>query len=365
MLFLSIVVFVIVISILIISHEFLHFLTAKRLNVKVEEFCIGFPPRIFTKKRGDTIYSIGILPGGGFVKVWGLDLKEKEPSSFYQKTIKKRAAIVLAGVLGNFLLAIILFSIGFSIGLPEVIKGKVPAGAKDVGILIVEVAKDSPAQVADIKIGDKIVKIENPKTNLQRKIREIEDVQNFTKFSLGEEILLTLQRGNKILVKKVIPRENPPPQEGPIGIGMVKTARISYPLPRAILKGFSYTFLLIKETIKFFFEVIKEIILKRKIVEGVELTGPVGIGILISQMMELGWIYVLQFTAILSLNLAILNILPFPALDGGRLVFLLVEKIRKRPVKLEIENFVNQIGFALLAILMIIITFRDIQKLFH
>lgn len=365
MLFLNIVVFIIIISILIISHELFHFLTAKKLNVKVEEFCIGYPPRVFSLKRGDTAYSIGLLPGGGFVKVLGLDSRKEEPFSFYRKTVKKRALIVLAGTLANFLLAIILFSVGFSFGFPEAIKDGVPEGAKDVGILIAEVAQNSPAQTAGIKIGDKVVKIQDPKTNLQIEIKEIEDIQNFTKFYLGKEILLTLQRGNNRLIKKVIPRKNPPPGEGPIGIGMVKTARISYPLPRAILKGFQYTFLLIKEILKFFFKIIKEAVLRREIIEGVELAGPIGIGILISQMIELGWIYVLQFTAILSLNLAILNILPFPALDGGRLVFLLVEKIRKKPVKIEIENFVNQIGLVLLAILMIIVTFRDIQKLFH
>lgn len=362
MLFLSIIIFILVVSIVIISHEFFHFIAAKRVGAKVEEFCIGYPPRILKKKKGDTTYSVGLFPGGGFVKIRGVDTREKKLSSFYSKTLKERFIIIFAGVVANFLLAIIFFSIGFSIGLPEVIESNIPTGAKDIGISIVEITKNSPAEAAGIKIGDKIIRMQEQKTGEEIVIKEMVDVKNFTTKHLGEELILILKRGDKILEKWVTPRQDPPKNEGPIGIGMVKTARIPYPWYRAVLKGIENTFLLTKKTVEYAFEAVKGIIIGKPI-EGVEFTGPIGIGVLISQMIELGWIHVLQFTAILSLNLAIVNILPFPALDGGRLIFLLIEKVRKHPISPKIENLINNIGFALLIILMVIVSFRDIKRL--
>lgn len=363
MLFLSIIFFIIILGVLIFLHEFSHFISAKRAKVKVEEFCIGFPPKIFKVRKGETIYSLGLFPFGGFVKIFGEESREEKPGSFFEKSVGTRARIISAGVIANFLLAFILFSIGFHFGLPQQIQGKVPEGAKEVGISIVGIAQNSPAEKAKIKIGDKIIKIRNPKLAIQKDIKEAEDVQNITRKSLGQELILTLKRGNKLLEKKVTPRENPPESEGPIGIALIKTGRVPYHWPKAILKGARSIFSLAGMTIKALFEITKGAILGKR-VEEVELAGPIGIFPLFSQMIELGWIYVLQFTAILSLNLAILNIFPFPALDGGRLLFLLIEKIRKAPLKIEIENLVNRIGFAILIILMIIITFRDIKRLF-
>lgn len=351
-------------SILIISHELFHFFSAKGVGAKVEEFCIGYPPRIFKKKKGDTTFSIGILPIGGFVKIQGIDTREGKHSSFFSKSIKERFIVIFSGVVANFLLAIILFSIGFSVGLPEAMEDIVPPGAKEVGISIVGIAENSPAEIAGFKIGDKIIKIREQKTKTEIKIGETEDVQDFAEDYVGEEIVIILQRGDEIIEKKVIIRTNPPKNEGRIGIVMVKTARVSYPWHTAVLKGIKNTFLLTKATFEYVLKAIKGAITREPVV-GVEFAGPIGIGILVSQMIELGWIYVLQFTAILSLNLAIINILPFPALDGGRLVLLLIEKIRKRPVSPKIEDLINNIGLAILMILMMVVSFHDIRRLFQ
>jgi len=363
MLFLTIVIFILVISIVIISHEFFHFIVAKKTNLVVEEFCIGYPPRVFKKKIGETTYSIGLLPGGGFVKIQGMDDSEKKESySFYSKSLKARFFIVLAGVMANFLLAMILFSIGFSIGLPEAIEDEIPAGAQDIGISIVEVAENSPAQISGIKIGDKVLRIQEPISGEEKEIKEVWDVKNFTEKHLGQKLVITLKRGNQILEKEVLARKNPPQDEGPIGIVMVKTARISYPWYKAISKGVENTFWLTRATIEYVLRAIRGAIIGKPL-KGVELTGPIGIGILVSQMINLGWIYVLQFTAILSLNLAIINILPFPALDGGRLIFLFIERIRRNPINPRIENLINNIGFVLLLILMLIVSFQDLKRL--
>jgi len=221
------------------------------------------------------------------------------------------------------------------------------------------------AEKSGIKIGDKILQIatKNAQNSEVIKIENIEDIQNFTNKHLGEIVVLTIKRGNQTLNIETTPRVNPPQGEGSLGIALTKTARIAYPWYEAIAKGFQYSFQLVGATIDAFFQIIKGAIIGQPI-KGVELAGPIGIGGLVSQMITLGPIYVIQFTAILSINLFILNLIPFPALDGGWLLFLLLEKIRKKPIKLETEALANQIGFALLILLMIIVTLNDLQKLF-
>lgn len=261
-----------------------------------------------------------------------------------------------------------MFSFCFYFGFPEAIEEKVPSKAKEIAVQIIAITPNSPAMKADLAIGDKILKVRNFKNpKVYKEIRETQDLLNFSKANAGEEIILTIKRGKEILEKKLIPRKDYLPSvervEGPIGIALVRTAVISYPFPENILKGFESTFFLTGTILFFFGKTIKNIIIGEKI-EGVEIIGPIGIGGLVSQMINLGLIHLIYFVAILSLNLAIINALPFPALDGGRLLFLLIEKIKKAPIKIEIENLINQIGFIILIILMIIITIRDIGKLF-
>lgn len=375
--FTTVFVFILILGVLIFVHEFFHFITAKRNGIRVEEFGMGLPPRIcgFYRENGkkhffwgnkkiettSTIYSLNWIPFGGFNNIYGMDSRIKEPGSFWTKSVGVRAKVIFAGVLGNFLLACLLFSAVFASGAPQAIEGEVPEGAFDVGVQIVQILPESPAQLAGIKVGDKIIKMESSGESIT--IKEVQDIQNFTNQHLDETIILTVQRGNEVLEISVVPRSNPPEGEGAMGIALAKTARVPYPLPQAILKGCEYSFWLVGATINAFFEMIKGAIIGQPIT-GVELAGPIGIGNLVSQMVALGPMYVVQFTAILSINLFILNILPFPALDGGHLLFLLIEKIKKTPVKQEVEILLNQIGFALLMLLMIVVTLKDIQKLF-
>lgn len=387
--FLTIIVTVFIFGILVLTHEFFHFIAAKRSGVKVEEFGIGYPPRligIFKKGKKweiifgskgieteTTIYSLNFIPFGGFNKIYGMEEESSaivnKALSFRKKSIGTRAKIIVAGVAGNFLLAVFLFGVGFYFGFPQVIEGKAPKEAKDVGVQIISVNKDSPAQAADIKIGDKIIQLRSflPVTEESgsevKIVQEVNDIQEFTQEHLGEKIILTIKRGDKILEKEIIPRENPPEGEGSMGVGLVKVGIISYPWYSAFLKGIEHTFILAGTMIEVFFHLIKGVLIGKPL-PGVEFAGPIGVTLLISDMLEIGWIYVLNFTAILSLNLTILNLLPFPALDGGYLLLLLIEKIRKAPVKIEIENLINQIGFVMLIILMIIVTVKDIGRLF-
>ena len=360
---LTIIVFILILGILIFAHEFGHFISAKKSGVKVEEFGFGFPPRVFGFKKGETTYSLNLFPIGGFVKIYGEERGEKITKSkraFYNRPAWQRAIILVAGVFMNLLIAAVFLSIVHSIGVPSFIEKGQEANYRNIQIQIVEAAKNSPAERAGIRIGDAILGLSFGQESVQ--VKEIEDVQNFIAGHIGEEINFTLKRGDEIFQKIMIPRANPPEGEGATGIAMAKTGLISYPWYKAIIKGFETAGKLIVTMISLFYLLIKTLILKGAMIG--EVAGPVGIAVLTSQVVKLGLVYVLQFAAILSINLAIINVIPFPALDGGRLLFLLIEKIKGKPIKFKTERLANTIGFAILILLIIIITFRDIIKLF-
>jgi len=360
---LTIIVFILILGILIFAHELGHFISAKKSGVKVEEFGFGFPPRIFAFKKGETTYSLNLFPVGGFVKIFGEERGDKISTSkraFYNKPAWQRAIILFAGVFMNFLLAAVFFSIVHGIGTPGIVEQGQETNYRNIQVQIIEIAKDSPAEKAGIKIGDSILGISFNQETVQ--VKEVEDVQNFIAGHIGEEITFSLKTGNEIFSKNIVPRPNPPQGEGAVGIAMAKTGLISYPWYTAIVKGFQTAGQMVVTMITLFWLLIKTLISKGTMIG--EVAGPVGIYSLTSQFIKLGLVYVLQFTAILSINLAIINILPFPALDGGRLLFLLIEKIKGKPIKFKTEKLANSIGFAILILLMIVITFRDIIKLF-
>ncbi len=357
---LTIVVFLLILGLLIFVHELGHFIMAKRAGAKVEEFGFGFPPRVFGKKVGETIYSLNLIPLGGFVKILGEGGEErKNPKSFANKSIFQRFKVLIAGVVMNLVLAAVLLSIGFSLGLPTIVEeGK--EGIGEAKIQIVSVAPNSPAAAAGIKIGDEIRQLTINK--LQFAINSVEKVQNLTKDYAGREITLGIKRGGENLEFKLAPRKVPPEGEGPMGVALAKVALISYPWYKAIWLGFITTLNLIFAFILAFAKLLKDLIFGGILTA--EVSGPVGIAVLTSQMTKLGFIYVLQFTAIISINLAIINAFPFPALDGGRILFLVIEKIKGSPVSQKLERMVHTAGFIFLMGLIVLITFRDIRRLF-
>ena len=362
---LTIIVFILILGLLIFSHEFGHFISAKKAEIKVEEFGFGFPPRVFGIKKGETLYSLNLIPLGGFVKIYGEQRTKirifKDRRAFYSRPIWQRAIIIAMGVCMNLLLAAILLSIVHGIGVPTIIENSsMAANAKNVQIQIIEIAKDSPAETAGLKMGDAIQELKAQNSSL--KINEVEQMQEFVARYAGEDITLIIKRGNDVLEKTLTPRISPPEGEGPLGVALAKTGIITYPWYAAIWQGIKTTGQLIVTFIEFFYQLLKTLILKGVLIG--ELAGPVGIAALTSQMTKLGFVYILQFAAILSINLAIINAIPFPALDGGRLLFLAIEKIKGKPVSAKAENLVNSIGFALLIVLMILVTFRDIKKIF-
>lgn len=353
---LTIIVFVLILGLLVFVHEFGHFIAARKNGVKVEEFGFGFPPRIFGVKRGETIYSLNWIPLGGFVKIKGEGGEDKEDEdSFAHKKIWRRAVILAAGVFMNFVLAAVILSVGFMIGLPQVVDGQGgQATVRDAKVQIVEILDGTPAAEAGLMAGDAILSVDG------QQLGDIEAIQNYLSEKIGTPVKIILERDGQQIEKDISPAFLVETGRGGIGVGLLKSGIVSYPWYLAIWKGTESTVYFTGEVVVAFYDLIKNLIVTQKV--SVDLSGPIGIAVLTGQVARMGFIYLLQFTALLSINLAVINFIPFPALDGGRILFLVIEKIRRRPVSQKIENTVHNIGFALLMLLVLLVTYRDVLK---
>jgi len=352
----SIIIFLIVLAILVLAHELGHFLLAKREGVRVEEFGFGFPPRLFSKKKGETVYSFNAIPFGGFVKMKGEDGDKesiKDSRSFSEKSFRARAYILVAGVAFNLILAWVIISINLFIGMPthaSLISGEDLARA-DKKILVVDVSLESPAKRMGLEIGDEIIGFGN-----------IEEFQKFVRLHQGEDIKIIYKRGGEKLSTLVYVRENPPEGEGSLGIAMNEAVSLKYSWYKAPIKALevttSFTYLTLKGLFSFLWNIVKGT------GQFNEVIGPVGIVGATSSAAQLGFSYLLAFTALLSINLAVINILPFPALDGGRLLFMAIEKVRGKNFNEKTIGMVHTAGFGLLVFLMLLVTYKDIARLF-
>jgi regulator of sigma E protease len=352
----NIIVFIITLSILVLIHEFGHFLAAKRRGVLVEEFGLGLPPRIAGIKIGETIYSINFLPFGGFVKLYGEDSEEGinqklKSRAFAYKNNWEKVLIIVAGVVGNFFLAWLLFSYLFTQGVP------VPTNQ----VKIEKVASGSPAEKVGIAPGDVIKKIISKQDNKTYSLSSGADLITITKKYSGKEIILVVKRNNQEINKTITPRLSPPPGEGPLGIVINSFEEKKYPWYQAPFYGLIDS---LKITYKIFAELLKTILTLLSFQKAnVDVAGPIGIAYYTSEIIKFGKNAYLEFLALLSLNLAVINLLPFPALDGGRLAFVIYESITKKKIKKELERNLNLIGFIILIFLAIMISINDIIKL--
>lgn len=358
MIFTTIVLFLLVLGVIVFFHELGHFFMAKLYGVKVEEFGIGFPPKIFGFKKGETQYTINWIPLGGFVKIVGEDGEVKnDPRSFSSRSVSQRFQIIAAGVVMNFILAFVIFSAIFAIGFPQNITGSNVSelkNARELKVRIDGVVKDTPAFAAGLKVGDAILKVDD------LEIKTIEQLQDATNKKLDQKVVLDVSRWNESLKVEVTPRKEHPENEGAIGISLAQTAVISYSPLEAIKRGFDYTVFLTIALVSAFAGIIFELFKTGGTTA--EISGPVGIAAMTQQAAAMGLVTVLNFIAIISVNLAIINVLPLPALDGGRLLFLVVEKIKGSPLNQQWEAKVNNIGFMLLMLLMAIVTLKDILR---
>ena len=372
---LTILIFILVLGVLVFVHELGHFAVARFHGIKADEFGFGFPPRIFgivkdaaTGKyrlvKGNkevvsehTVYSLNWIPLGGFVKIKGED-RNSAPGvdSFASRSAWTRIQVLGAGVVMNFLLAWVLFSIVLMIGFPEQVDPKNRAkytGPTNVQIL--QVQPDTPASEMGIKPGDVLLGID------KQKVTTLDFVSNYIREHRGQNIAFDIERGNEKLTLTGTPRVAAPEGEGSLGISFSETSIVQYPWFRAIRLGFEQTYMKTAEILQALGGMVASLFTGAK--TQVDIAGPVGLVTLTKEMSDLGIAYLLYFAAILSINLGIINILPIPALDGGRILFVLIEKIKGSPVSTAVEGYVHQIGFILLILLMVFVTLNDIIRL--
>jgi len=345
---------------LMVLHEFGHFVIAKKCGVKVEEFGIGYPPRIFGKKIGQTLYSLNLLPFGAFVRLPGEIEKNEDQRSFSAQPVGNRILIAFGGVLSFWIIAAILFSIVFGLGTPISVGDEENSNLKDPKVQITGITANSPAEEAGLKAGDTIRKFQI--TNYKFQINKVGEVQELTEQYKGEEVTLTMERGKETFDVKLVPRVSPPKGEGPMGISLVRTAIKSYSWYQAPWQGITSTINLTGAIIEGYGQAIGNIL--KGLPAGGELVGPVGVFHLFTQAFQLGINYFLNFVGIIAIYLALFNILPIPSVDGGKLLFLGIEAVRKRPVSEKVEQNVTAICFSLLIILMVLVTIKDIIRLF-
>lgn len=358
---------------MILAHELGHFLAAKLFGLRVHEFGFGLPPRAWGRQIGETIYSLNWLPFGGFVKIYGEDTageasfqsdwsggsdrtdrsdwsnrsdgsdesnrsnKTDDTSrSFSNQLPWKRSVIILAGVLMNFILGWLLISTALMIGTPK-------------GVYINRVAENSPASMAGIMIGDRVLKYDS-----------VQELIGYISANRGKEINLTVKRGKETLDLLLTPRLNLPKGEGALGVALAEGGeRLGF--FSALYNGFIITAKFIG------FIILALLTLLRGIFTGSadlsNITGPVGIFTIAGSAGALGLTAFMNLFALISINLGVINVIPFPALDGGRFIFILIEKLRGSPLPIKFERLANGLGFAILISLMVLITIRDIRNL--
>ncbi len=344
--------FIFVLGILIFIHELGHFLVAKKVGIKVHKFSLGFPPEIISKKVGDTTYCIGLIPLGGYVKMAGEDPSEESTGSdseFQSKTLLQRTAVILAGPFMNYLLAIFLM-----IGV--LYFGGTPVFDTDK-ILVGTVSEDGPAFEAGMKPEDIIIAVDG------RPVHSFDSLRSLISERVTEPVQISWISGTDTVTKSIITKPYPIPQPdgtydtvGIIGFTQ-KPLRYEHPaLSNAAADGFIATHVIVIETFKFV----------KKVVTGQASAKMIGGPLFIAQQSgkeaEKGAANLFFFMALLSINLAVLNIMPIPILDGGHLLFLLIEKIKGSPVSVKARAISQQVGLVLLLTLIIFVTYNDILR---
>ncbi|MBI2121931.1 MAG: site-2 protease family protein [Candidatus Sungbacteria bacterium] len=353
----TLILIIVVISILILVHEWGHFYSARRLGIKVEEFGFGFPPKVFSRVKNGITYSFNLLPFGGFVRIFGEHGEgEGETDSFISRPPWQRFIILGAGVFMNLVLAWVFFSAGSVAGVPRLSDDENLSG---VPVSIIGVMPDSPAMQAGIRFGDAIFELRSRDISLR--VETEDDVRDFVAAYRGEEITMVLKRGSEIREVFLRPRVNVPEGEGPIGVALGRIEFIKTSWYLAPIEGGRVLVRTVSATVSGFWELIRELAVSGR--APVAVSGPVGIFFVADDTRSLGVTYFLQFIGILSVNLAILNFLPIPALDGGRVLFLVIEKIKGSRVDPRVENMIHAAGFVLLVVLMILVTYRDVVKI--
>lgn len=363
----TIILLIIIIGILVFVHELGHFSVAKFFGIRVDEFGMGLPPRakkLFSKNGTD--YTLNWIPFGGFVKIYGEDSLATDPAtdpdyqkSFVAKKWWQQIAVLIAGVTMNFLFAWILFVIAFMIGAPTITSGIPKDQVRDPQLTVLQVVKDSPADQAGLVPGSKIIEIESldgvvagSETSAESFIQIVQSMPDNTPLRILTESS-TGEQKNLLII---------PDADNKIGVAIDTVGMYQEGLFSALVSGAKNTVTVTGQTVQAFGHLIGGVFTGTADMDS--LTGPVGLVSVVGDAQQVGFVYVIILTAMISVNLAVLNLFPFPALDGGRIVVVLIETITRRKIKPTIVQWVNGIGFLLLILLMIIITVKDVIRLF-
>ncbi len=354
--------FIVILGILVFIHEFGHYITARIIGVAVEEFGFGLPPRAWGKKIGETIYSINWLPIGGFVRLAGEDELPDSRSSklnaqnskrfFWARSKKERAAILLAGVTMNFLLAVGITTYLLTQGVFE------PSGR----VHVESVVRGSPAEKAGLRKDDIIRSVRDSGTSASpTRLTSPSQLIAFVKDHGGRMVTLEILRDGTELTVNLVPRTEFPKGEGPMGVAISDLELKRYPIGAAPGKALMINLSRAKDMGAGIVKTIGELVSGKS--PTADVAGPIGIAQVTGQAVKFGWKAVLEFMSILSLNLAVLNILPIPALDGGRLLFVVAEKVLGRKIRPAFEKQTHQLGMIILLILVVLISINDILRL--
>lgn len=391
----SLIIFLLILSFLVLIHEFGHFIMAKLSGVRVEEFAIGFPPRLFTIKYGDTNYSINIFPLGGYVKLFGEEYQEVDSTQIKDQIAKikderlsrafafkkpyQKALIVAAGVVMNLLFGVIvmyglLSYNGFkSDPLPLIFPHQFTFGTQEGRVIATHMVKGSPAEKAGLKPEDIISSYSIEFENTTSSLTSAQQLINMIKKSPGKKIYLETVnlKDGKVKTISVVPQYNKELKRAIIGVNLIDGIVLSYVSPTdKLFSGFMHSY----NVLEYNFSVIGQLIsvaVKEKTTAPVSgaVSGPIGIYSVVNDMVQSSGEMIvknlLNLMALLSLSLGVMNILPFPALDGGRMVFVIYEWIARKPVNKKVENITNVAGFAFLMGLAVLVSINDILRLFR
>lgn len=357
------IIFLIVLAVLIFVHELGHFVFARMNKIRVDEFKIGFGPRVFSWTKGETKYGLNLIPFGGYVKIHGENPDEEsthgkdKDRSFVNKKPWQQLIVLVAGVLFNFIFAWLLYVCVFISGVTAS-----PLGFENYDdyfsnqrVLVTQVSDNSPAQKAGLKIGDVILGI-GTKNDMT-----IEEIQKAINDSAGQNLPMQYKRGDNVELAEMLPIQGLVENRYAIGIAMSDVVDIKLPFFSAIYEGLHYTGFMIKETVLGLYDFFGNIFKGQA--DFASVSGPVGIAGVVGGAAEMGFTYLLMITAIISINLGVINLIPFPALDGGRALFVIIETITRKKMAPVYANWMNTIGFILLMALMVVVTYKDIVKI--
>jgi regulator of sigma E protease len=355
---LTIIIFVVVFGLLVFVHEWGHFMAAKRQGIAVEEFGFGFPPRLFGFHWRGTHYTVNLIPLGGFVRIKGEeDGGENDPDSFAGRPVGQRMLVVVAGVVMNIALGWALITSGLVIGFPQTLEPDIQRQyVRDAQLYVASILPDSPIAAVTILPGDTLVSIDG--TTVTR----VQDIHDAIADKAGVLVHVGVIQDGNTNIYPVTPQVSAELDRVTLGVGLHEVGTVSYPIHEAIWRGGQATYRTLAAIVVAFYGLITELVTTGAVTQ--DLAGPVGIAVLTGQVAERGFTHLLQFAAILSLNLAILNILPIPALDGGKLIFLALEALRRKPIRAHIEAIIHRVGFAFLLFLVLLVTYKDILRFF-